>query len=157
MDGAMAGIRVDLQGMTQKPEILGQISLGGVLGVREKISNALDIARNLLGSTDSHAQAARIADLLRRLEENASGYLSDYQANEITRLIDEADGMAGNAVPDEEAKKFSEPLLEAIEEAEIELVRLEAVDIPVKERESDGVWESVALLAALGTLAWALS
>ena len=146
--------------MTQKPEILGQISLGGVLGVREKISDALDIAGALVAEVSEAASAAGIREILLRLEENASGYFSDYHASEITRLIGEAERIAaegGNPPPDEEAERFTQSLLEAVEEAELELVRLEAQDIPVKERNPDAIWESVALLVVLGTVAWALS
>ena len=154
-------------------------SLGDVMQIRQAVTSALRIAQDLLTDLQDRRNAARLDDpdifqlrvdaeniveILGRLQTNTEGYLSDFQLNEIERIIADAEVVKDAAkilgamgTPDVPvAEEFTRELQEAAEDVEIELVAMESGTIPVRERKADTT-EGVLILVGLGILAWVLS
>lgn len=154
-------------------------SLGDVMQIRQAVTSALRITQDLLTDLQDRRSAARLDDpdifqlrvdaenmvkILGRLQANTEGYLSDFQLNEIERIIADAEVVKDAAkilgamgTPDVPvSEEFVRELQEAVEDVEIELVAMESGTIPVHERKTDTT-EGVLILVGLGILAWVLS
>lgn len=156
------------------PEIIGKVpkaalagkapALGDIMRVRAAIDEALTVARGLLadfadlpaampGDTGQRA----VAYHLTRLDENAAGYLSDYQAATLRELLGAAGGPQ-TARPDMFlGAPMAAPLATAVDAVDREIVAHEAGTVDVHERKSAGLLEAALILGGLGLLAWALS
>lgn len=136
---------------------LGETALGDIMRVRRAVDTALGVARELLpGAPQAGALAAgAVAYHLRRLEENAGGYLSDLQRAETIRLQGE---LAELPAPWAAADPYAAPLAAAVDAVDLEIVEHEAESVPVREREGapEGLLEAALILVGLGLLAWAL-
>ena len=180
MDASMENIRtptvLNASGLAQNGP-----SLGDLMKVREMATSAIEVARERLsvlygrakrlqyGNPDASqvaAEAKLVSVELERLFQNAEGYLSDWQGDTIVHLIADAKERISEAkeadsgiysVDEFIARDFVYPLTKAVDAVDLEIVNLEADEIPVRERQSSKVAEAVTIVVVLGLIAWAVS
>lgn len=124
---------------------------GDILDIRRAVGTALEVAALLLDAAPAGSDAARVKTQLLRLE-NHGGYLSDFQMRKLWELVSSAEAMAEDlGVPEE---GFIDPLREAVDEVDLEVVALESKDVPVNEPGKGSGIEAFLLLVGLGLVAW---